>query len=216
MWILKNPQAGQLLLERGTAYEFGGQNDLAAADYVRAQQIAPADPMAYAFEGLLEMQAGKYQEAVSALEEGIKQSRKPDVWLYYLLGRALQQTGDTTATAQARTREALKEAIRLDPHFADAYGLAGLVYLKSRDYEEAARFLQMAHRLDPNNSDYVYKLAMAEKLKGDPDSAAKDLKTFQELKAANDPVRVREYYMRILVAQQSTPASQDTAGSNDR
>jgi len=214
--VNQNPQAGQLLLERGTAYEFGGQKDLAAADYVRAQQVNPADPLPYAFEGLLKMQHGNYQEAVSALEKGIKQSRKPEVWLYYLLGRALQQSGDTTATAQAQTREALKEAIRLDPHFTDAYGLAGLVYLKSGDYEQAAHFLQMAHRLDPNNSDYVYKLAMAEKLKGDPNSAAKYLKTFQELKAANDPARVREYYMRILVARQSTPASQEAAGSNDR
>jgi len=214
--VNQNPQAGQLFLERGTAYEFGGNNELAAADYVRAQQIAPADPMAYAFEGLLKMQHGEYKDAVSTLQEGVKQSRKPDVWLYYLLGRALQQSGDTTPTAQAQAREALKEAIRLDPRFADAYGLAGLVYLKSRDYEQATHFLEMAHRLDPNNPDYIYKLAMAEKLKGDPDSAAKDLKTFQELKAANDPARVREYYMRILVAQQSTPALQETAGSNDR
>ena len=89
------------------------------------------------------------------------------------------------------------------------------MWLKSGEYQEAAGFLEKAHRLDPKNSRYLYELATATRLKGDPTSAGKYLKIFQQLEAANRPT-MHAYFMRTLVTQQAGPALQETAGSNDR
>ena len=211
--IRQNPQAFQLFIARGTAQAFGGHEDVASADYQRAMELAPDDPLPPAFQGLLDIQGGRYLQAAATLEAGIKRSKQPNAWLCYLLAKARYQSGEMTSENQARIREALKEAIRLDPNLADAYGLAGLMWLKSGEYQQAAEFFEKAHQLDPGNSRYVFELAKATKQKGDPASAAKYLETFQQLEAASKPT-MHAYFMRMLVTQQASPALQETASSN--
>jgi tetratricopeptide (TPR) repeat protein len=208
--LKQNPDSYQLVLERGIGYAFSDHADRAAVDFTRAKQLAPGSPMPYMAEGILNIQQGKYPEAITALEEGVKRSSKPNAWLYYLLARSIHKDGRHTPEREARLREALLETIRLDPNFSDAYGLAGLVWMRAHEYDRAVSFLETAHRLDPENSHYVYELAMTKRLQGDPTSAAKYVKDFQQLEAKNNPSRMRKYLWRILVDQQTTPALQET------
>ena len=208
--LRQNPDSHQLLLERGIGYAFSGHQEQAAADFTLAKQLVPGSPMPYMAEGILNIQQGKYPEAITALEQGIKRASKPNAWLYYLLARAIHKDGHPSPGKQARLREALLKTIRLDPEFSDAYGLAGLVWMRAHEYDQAVRFLETAHRLDPQNSHYVYELAITKRLQGDPGSAAKYVKDFQQLEAKNNPSRMHKYLWRILVDQQTAPTLQET------
>jgi tetratricopeptide (TPR) repeat protein len=49
--------------------------------------------------------------------------------------------------------EEAKRAVQIDPTFADAYGLLGLIYMELEDRRAAEENFQRALQLDPSNSD---------------------------------------------------------------
>jgi len=199
--LAENPAAYQLLLERGIAYAFSSQSGHARADFAAAQKLAPNDPMPYMATGILGIQEGKYDTAAAALEHGVERAAPPNAWLEYLLARALYKEGHQNSGDATRLRSALLEAIRLNPKFTEAYGLAGQVWLKGGGAPQAINFLETAHRLDPKNSHYVYELALARRMKGDAGGAARDFAAFRELEARNNPSRMRKYFIQIFANQ---------------
>ncbi|HLI35672.1 MAG TPA: tetratricopeptide repeat protein [Terriglobia bacterium] len=211
--LAQNPQAYQLMLERGIAYAFSSHTREAAVDFANARRLAPDDPMPYMASGILAIQEGHNAQAAAALQEGIDRAHPANAWLYYLLARALYKQGHQTPETETRIRAALQEAIQLNPSFAEAYGLAGHVWLKSGQPEQAVKFLQAAHRLDPQNSHYVYELAVAQRMQGDSEDAARDFQKFRDLEAVNNPARIKKYFIKIFVDQPSAAGFQ---AMNDR
>ncbi len=53
----------------------------------------------------------------------------------------------------------LKNTVQIDPKFAQAYGLLGETYLKTRDYRSALGYYNKAVQLAPTNLDYVVPFA---------------------------------------------------------
>lgn len=200
--LSSNPTARQLLLERGMAYAFDGHTAEAAKDFSHARQLDPHDALPYMAQGILDIQESRYLQAVTVLRDGIGESSKPNAWLFYLLARALHDQGQLAPASSAEMRHALRETIRLDPNFEEAYELAGLVWMKSRSYDQAERYLQTALRLDPSNRHCVYELAMIKKLQHQPNAAARYFKIFERLESTDNKARTRKYFMKILVAQQ--------------
>jgi len=213
--LASNPGAHQLLLERGMAYAFDGHVELAARDFSSARQFDPHGALPYMAQGILDIQENRYDQAVADLRDGIKQSSAPNAWLYYLLARALHDQGHLNPADDAEMRHALQETIRLDPKFKEAYELAGLVWMKSRDYDKAERYLETARRLDPSNRHCVYELAMIKRLQHQPDAAARYFKIFEHLEATNNQARMRKYFMKIMVDQQSGRTLQEAQNVDD-
>lgn len=201
--LAQNPQAYQLMLERGIAYAFSSHTREAAVDFENARRLAPDDPMPYMAAGILAIQEGHNTQAAAALQQGIDCAHPANAWLYYLLARALYKQGHQTPEMETRIRAALQEAIQLNPDFAEAYGLAGHVWLKSGKPKQAVGFLEAARRLDPENSHYVYELAVARRMQGDSEAAARDFQKFRDLEAVNNPARMKKYFIKIFVNQPS-------------
>lgn len=209
-----NPKAYQLLLERGMAYSFDGHTAQAAKDFSDARQLDPHGALPYMAQGILDIQESQYRQAVTELRSGIEQSNEPNAWLYYLLARALHDQGQSTPASEAEMRRALRETIRLDPKFKEAYELAGLVWMKSHNYGQAERYLESALRLDPSNRHCVYELAMIKKLQNQPSAAARYFKIFEYLETTNNQARMRKYFMKILVQQRSGAAAEQTRSAD--
>src|SRR5579884_2642332 len=213
--LASNPDAYQLILERGMAYAFDGHVALAARDFSNAKKLDPHGALPYMAQGILDIQENRYDQAVADLRDGIKQSSAPNAWLYYLLARALHDRGQVTPADDAEMRHALQETIRLDSKFKEAYELAGLVWMKSGDYDQAERYLKTARKLDPGNRHCVYELAMIKRLQHQPDAAARYFKIFEHLEATNNQARMRKYFMKIMVNQQSGNTLQEAQNSDD-
>jgi tetratricopeptide (TPR) repeat protein len=65
----------------------------------------------------------------------------------------------------------LREAVRVDPEFADALEQLGVYALARRDYEVARGYLTRAADLDGANGEYQSHAAVAELMTGHPEEA---------------------------------------------
>lgn len=212
--LAANPGAPQLLLERGMAYAFDGHTAQAAEDFSSVRAVKPHDALPYMAEGILDIQGSRYGQAIVDLREGIEESKQPNAWLYFLLAKALYNQGRLTPANKAEMRHALQKTIQLNPKFKEAYALAGLVWMKSKDYVQAERYLESARQLDPANSHYVYELATIKKLQHQPNAAARYFRIFEHLETTNNQARMRKYFMKILVEQRPGRAMQEARNAD--
>ncbi len=82
----------------------------------------------------------------------------PDLaWLHYMHHIYYYSTGEDWLKA----KEAIEEAIKLDPTNAEYYRHLGEVYLVNREAEKAAKHLAKAVSLKPDNAEYRSRLALA-------------------------------------------------------
>jgi Flp pilus assembly protein TadD len=92
----------------------GGNLDLALQLAQTAKTQMPNNPEVSDTLGWVYYKKGLTPSAITALREGLSQDKKSPA-LHYHLGLAYAQNGD-----KQEARESLEEALRLDPHFADA------------------------------------------------------------------------------------------------
>ncbi|HEX5481916.1 MAG TPA: tetratricopeptide repeat protein [Terriglobia bacterium] len=85
----------------------------------------------------------------------------------YYLGRIANDQGNWAEAAQS-----LEQAIRDDPHYADAYAMLGNVYLNQKRYEKAGNALRRALEIDPENYLANLKLTVLYQRTKDPRAAA--------------------------------------------
>jgi tetratricopeptide (TPR) repeat protein len=135
------------------------------------KRITDKDPMrarAIAATGLVELEAGRVDEAVTLLERAAARAPE-DAAIASMLGRALvtrvQQLPSahsqfTTALEQARS--ALERATRLEGAAAHTFAMHGYVTLLSgRDAATAVSYLSTAVRMAPTREAYQMRLAEA-------------------------------------------------------
>lgn len=90
---------------------------------------------------------GRLPQAVVFLERAVESDPLPQA--YHLLGGCCFEMGKLTAAIRY-----LKEAVRLDPSFEEAYHLLGLAYLDRRWYRKALSAFRAGQELRPNKLDY--------------------------------------------------------------
>ena len=94
---------------------------------------------------------GEWQLAAEAFRQAtLANPDYPEAWAF--LGEALQQTGEPG-------REALENALRLDPASLTGNLLYGIYLKRSDDYERALAFLQVANDVDPDNPAILAEIA---------------------------------------------------------
>ena len=111
--------------------------------------------MAHYYYGRLLYRQGQYATAAVHLQRALAWQPR-DFWLYYELGRALQQAGQTEA-ALGQYHQAL--SLKRRPEALNAIGALHL--LAGRTQVARTHFLQ-ALELDPNNPDIHVNLALIE------------------------------------------------------
>jgi tetratricopeptide (TPR) repeat protein len=76
----------------------------------------------------------------------------------------------------------LREAVAIDPDFAQGHYKLGLALEKSKKYDESATSLRRASELDPAYPDPYWALARVLRLTGDREGSREAVKQFQKLK----------------------------------
>ncbi len=130
-----------------------GQLAQAEALYRGVLQEAPEHPHALHLLGVLVHQAGRHEDGARLIERALALHGPHPVFCSNLA--AVYLALDRLPEAAARCRE----AIRLNPHLADAHGNLGLALLRLGQYAEAETALRNVLRLNPRHIDARCNLA---------------------------------------------------------
>ena len=137
------PQSAKAHLRLGTALEWLGDWEAAAASYRRALVLQPDSPDIYGSLGRLQCRQGAFGEAVESCRRALVLAPHRHE-IYNLLGYALVNVGDYGAAV-----EVYRRALTLKPD--SAYTVFGLGYLFERqgDLTSAAESYRLVLKLDP-------------------------------------------------------------------
>ncbi len=105
-------------IERGRAYQMGGETARALADFENAILVDARNPFPYAARGMILLQQGRYQDAWNDYDGGLAQNGSDAEMLY---GRALA----AAKLGQDGTADRAK-ALGLDPGIAQYFAQRGL------------------------------------------------------------------------------------------
>ena len=168
------PNRADLHAALGECYFIAGKVDKALLEF---QALTKLDPSArsYAFAALAYRNLGRFDEAKTYLEQGLKLDPRNPACLYNL---------GYIASRQGNYDEAEKwfeKALAMSPDYSQAIlELAG-IKMDQKKYGEAIPLLRKYTQLDPHPAPAYYKLAMAERNLHQTDAAERDLKIFQTL-----------------------------------
>jgi Tfp pilus assembly protein PilF len=129
------------------------------------------------------MLQGQYVEARQMLENSLaKQSTVPQT--YYYLGVISQEQGDDQAAVQL-----FKKTLQLLPSFAEAHGALGRSYLNLKNYPQAQAELELAVKLNANDIQAHYQLAVLYARLKDPQRAQQQMQIVERLKVAGNTTK---------------------------
>lgn len=171
-------------LHVGLASALGSQSDYdgAAAEFLKAADLAPADP--HPLEYLLRTQAIPPAMAERVADGLLRLHRMypQDGLILFDYEMVLSNRyNDSTSPVPSDFVEQLKEAVRLTPHLPEAYFQLGLVYDEGKAYADEVQVLRRAVQLSPLDEQYRYHLAMAYKRHGNKAAFLKEMSTIQQM-----------------------------------
>jgi len=147
-------------------------------------QQHPDNALALRDLGYAYLQKDDLDSAADCFEQAAKLN-SADPWVHYYSALLRHRNSDKLSAEELEaTKTDLKDAIRLDPQFADAYNLLGLAEMQSGDLQFCIRHLTTAVQLSPRNESYRANLAQAYIFARKWDTATALL---QNLAASNDP-----------------------------
>ena len=173
-------------LHVGLASTLGSQSDYdaAAAELLKAADLAPADPNPLEF--LVATQAIPPAMAKRAADGLLRLHRMypQDGLILFDYEMVLSNRYiDNTSPVPADFVEQVKEAIRLNPRLPEAYFQLGIVYDDHKAYADEVQLLLQAVQLSPRNEQYRYHLAMAYKRLGNMAAFLKEMSIVQQMQS---------------------------------
>jgi tetratricopeptide (TPR) repeat protein len=155
------------------------------ADSTEAIHLDPDSGKAYAVRGKARAALGQLREALKDLDEAVRRDPQTAV-VYYQ--RA--QVAVKFKVKDANPLKDVNEVIRLNPDFAPAHALQGLLYLRQGKHDEAVRSCDRALALNPKLAPaYLYRGA-ARKARGQVREGEDDRQRALELDIRLLPVAV--------------------------
>ena len=146
------PGSYRLQVQKGAILEKLGRLGEAEKIVQKASGLQADNSVALLSLGIIQAHAGELQDAISTLSSAINKFPS-NSQMHYYLGVALEQT----LKHDAKAAIAFKEAIRLDPSFADSYYHLAKLYL-DQDPKLAEQNLLACLRLDPHHLSAQYSL----------------------------------------------------------
>jgi len=186
------PQSAKAHLGLGTALEWLGDWEAAAASYRCALDLEPDSPDIYGSLGRLQCKRGAWEEAVVSCRRALVLAPHRQE-IHNLLGYALVNAGDYGAAA-----EVYRRALSLQP--VSAYTVYGLGYLLERqgDLAAAAESYRLVLRCHPDLVEAHLHLGITQLLQGNVGSAAECFKRAQKLAPENSEARTFLGYLHLL------------------
>lgn len=152
------------------------RTELAIHELELAVQSAPSDPMTYFKLGDLLWQAGHFQKAIAALQEGLKLDPH-NAAAYFQIGDSYLSMGNPK-----QAMHYLQEALEHDPHLIAATKDCAMIYYNQGNYQQTVNILGKIAAHDSNGSIH-YLMFRAYTRLDDRVRAASALRRFQQLKA---------------------------------
>ena len=196
-FIAEKPDVAWAHFQLGYAYTALKQTDQARAEYEKAVALDPRMTEAQLNLGILLLEK-ESAAAVEPLRKGVEllpsQSRPR-----YLLGLALERTGDWQGAA-----ESFEAATRLDPKDEDALTELGRIYLKHNRAADAEAKFRAALGIDPKSPEALQGLALSLDEQKKPEAA----NAYREYLAVRPQDNgARERLVHFLVEQQQFDAA---------
>jgi tetratricopeptide (TPR) repeat protein len=186
-------RSARMTLGLATAYYAGGEYEKAKEWFFKAVDLEPNDPGPYEFLGKVQRREitedPGYQERLARfvrLQPGNARAN------YYYAASLCDQHN------YGEARPLLLKAVRLDPHFGNAYLQLGII---ARNRLEAMGDFQKAIKAEPDLEEAHYRLAEAYRVSGDAEKAKVEMAIYQRLsKESNERVeRERAERQRFVI-----------------
>ncbi len=160
-----------------------GDYERAIKEFRAVAALAPGTPKVNFFIGQSLIRLNRYDEAERAFAKELETSPADESAKYNLALTLIER--------KIRIDEAVKlleEAIALRSDYADAHYQLGKIYLEKNEIAKAVEHLETAANSD-QKKDYIhYQLSIAYRKASRTEDATRELKLYQELKAANRKV----------------------------
>ncbi len=140
--IDRDPNFGELYLERGKYYLDRGEPEDALDDLLQAERLMNGSPLAYYYQAQAYLMLDEPDSALDAIEK----ANEADVTLlpaYLILGEIYLETGDHDGAI-----DALELYTRYETRSPEPFVLLGRLYHQEGDCEQAIEFLNQAISLD--------------------------------------------------------------------
>jgi len=184
------PDALDLLLTKAVVLELVRKTEQSEDLLKKIQSRWPECARCHLVQGIIEATHRKHEQALQSLRTAIALGERTASAYYYLADvTRVARPGDREAT-----RQAISEAVRLDPNDALSHALAGKIALDEEDPAKAAEQLKEAIRLRPDLAEAHYSLMIA----------------YRKLGRANEAMAESEIFRRIR--EQNPGSEDDTAG----
>ena len=147
------PQSFRIQVERGAVYALKGDVEAAERDFAKAVQLAPREVMPRVSLALAQVQLNRIPEAIAGLR-ACRAEHPKDYVVNWILGETLSQTEQANDAIPF-----LAEAARLGPRESAPRVLLGKLYARRGDLQAAARELEAALKIQPDDVTAQYQLA---------------------------------------------------------
>jgi len=168
------PKRPDLLATLGESYFMAGKVDKAIDNFTKLIEIEPS-ARSYAFMGLSYRHLGRFDEAKSYFQKGLKLDPHNAMCMFNL-GYISERQGDVTE-AESRFSEVLK----LKPDYSDALIELANLRITEKRLPEAEVLLKRYVKLGRDTATGYYKLAMVERSLHETAAADRDLGVFQTM-----------------------------------
>jgi tetratricopeptide (TPR) repeat protein len=175
------PDDPNLLLTRAVVLELVRDTDGADQLLQTIQSRWPEWGRSYLIRGILQATHRKSEQALQSFRTAIALGEKTATAYYYVA----DLTRVVTPKDRTRVREAISEALQLDPNDALSHALAGRIALEDDNPTGAVEQLREAIRLKPNLAEAHYSLMSAYKKLGRTEEAKQEEDIFRHIRSEN-------------------------------
>ena len=168
------PQRPDLHAALGESYFMAGKTESAVEEFKKLIELDPS-ARSYAFMGLSYRHLGRFDQALTFFEQGLKQD-PGNVSCLFNVGYIEERQGN-----YAKAQDMFQRSLRSNPDFADSLLELANLRIKDKKFAEAAEYLRRFVKISRNPADGYYKLAMAERSLHQTAAAQRDLSVFQTL-----------------------------------
>jgi tetratricopeptide (TPR) repeat protein len=174
------PQRADLRAALGESYFTAGKTEKAIQEFQTLIQLAPS-AQSYSYMGIAYRHLGRFEEARTYFQKGLKQNPK-DVSCLFNLGYLEEGRGN-----HAAAESLFQQTLRTNPDFPDALLELANLRIANKRFEEAAVLLRKYVKVSRDPAAGYYKLAMVERSLHQTQAADRDLNVFQTLSRSAPP-----------------------------
>ena len=190
------PNSPNLWFALGLAYFKNERMDQAETAFKRSIELDGKFAPAFAYRGMIRVQAGSYADAIALYEIALQLNPKLTI-VHYLIADTLQKTPDPDA---ARVESHLKRAVEADSTFVPARLSLGKLYMRAQRWSAAATEFEQAIKVDPNAAETYYQLGrtyMRLKRTAEAQAAMATFKKLSDSQKESETNELREIVKRL-------------------